>query len=220
MHDRLTAPILPPGVRSVERRGDNDPDTTMLPAEEAALGQVAPGRRGEFAAGRACARRALAALGLPATPIGRGPRGEPLWPDGVVGSISHCPGLVVAAVARREDFLSIGIDVEPDEELPSGIVDSIALAEEISWLRSTPRVQALDRLLFSVKESVYKAWFPVTGEWLGFEEVHVRFDLEEDAFTARLQKPGTRPDGERLGLLRGRFRIAEGLILSFVSLER
>src|SRR5882672_7976907 len=104
--------LLPPEVIVVSRR-DDDPHAAPLPEEEALIdGAVAP-RRSEFATTRSCARQALHRLGVPEGPILRGPKREPLWPPGIVGSLTHCTGYRAAAVARASDVLAIGIDAEP-----------------------------------------------------------------------------------------------------------
>ena len=73
-------------------------------------------RQSEFATGRSCAHRALAAIGADVDAIGQGSRRQPIWPDGVTGSISHAVGLA-AAVATRVDsaVASLGLDVEEAE---------------------------------------------------------------------------------------------------------
>ena len=151
-------------------------------------------RRREFVTGRTPAPgRRWRGLGHPAVAVPRGPRGDPVWPEGVVGSITHCAGYRAAAVARAEDVLSLGIDAEPDEALPDpGMLELIALAEERARLGELAAVlpgTGWDRLLFSAKESVYKAWFPLTGRWLGFESALVSIDQDQGAFTARLLVP-------------------------------
>ena len=109
--------ILPPAVAVVETFGDL-PGATLFPEEEAAIARAVPKRRREFATGRGCARAALNRLGEPPVPILRGPQGAPLWPAGVVGSITHCDGYRAAAVARTSDIATVGLDAEPDKPLP------------------------------------------------------------------------------------------------------
>src|SRR5699024_2591462 len=91
--------ILPAAVRTAERRTDAT-EAILFPAEAEAIGNALPKRRAEFTAGRWCARQALTELGLPPTPVERGDHGSPCWPDGVVGSITHCDGYRPAAVAH------------------------------------------------------------------------------------------------------------------------
>lgn len=126
-------------------------------------------------------------------PVLPGERGAPRWPAGLVGSMTHCEGYCAAALVRATDLASIGIDAEPHEPLPEGVLDAVSLPTELTHLRELTadgpgahghRVH-WDRLLFSAKESVYKAWFPLTGKWLDFSEA----DIE---FTAG---PGPHPNG-------------------------
>lgn len=90
--------------------------------------------------------------------------------------MTHCAGYRAAAAARARDVVTIGIDAEPHAVLPDGVLDVVALPEERAWIyelaRSAEEVHR-DRLLFSAKESVYKAWFPLTGRWLGFEDAEL-----------------------------------------------
>jgi 4'-phosphopantetheinyl transferase EntD len=214
--------ILPPEVTAVEAFGDL-PGGTLFPAEEAAIARAVLKRRREFSTGRACARAALVKLGLPPAPILRGPEGAPQWPDGVVGSITHCAGYRAAAVARAEDILTVGVDAEPDQPLPDGVLDRISVAEERAWLRGagTPAGGPnWDRVLFSAKESVYKAWFPLTGRWLGFEEAVITLDPAAGAFAARLLVPGPLAGGQPLTGFSGRWAAGQGLVLTAITVPR
>lgn len=206
--------ILPQGVAVAATRHDLVEDETYA-AERAAVRNAVAKRRNEFLTGRACARRALAQLGLPAQAVPPGPRGEPRWPDGVVGSITHCEGFRAAALAPAERMLALGIDAEPNEPLPPGLLADIALEEERPWLRrlarDAPEV-CWDRLLFSAKESIYKAWYPLTGHWLGFEDAVVEVDREARTFFGRLLVPGPLLNGQQLLGFGGRW-IAEGGLL-------
>jgi 4'-phosphopantetheinyl transferase EntD len=154
--------------------------------EVEALGRSISKRRAEFAAGRTCARNALEALGVPPQSILCGIGREPQWPAGIVGSITHCDGYCAAAVAHNSNIVSIGIDAERNEPLPEDVLKLIARQDEISALHILPSSQVCwDRLLFCAKESVYKAWFPITKRWLGFEEACITID--PCAGTFRLQ---------------------------------
>lgn len=217
----MIAKILPDVVVAVEARGD-PADIVLFPEEEAALGAAVDKRRREFTTARACARSALAGLGLPALPIPAGTRGEPRWPAGVVGSITHCEGYRACAVARASELVTIGIDAEPNEPLPHGVLAEIARAEELSQLRELARIAPAvrwDRLLFSAKESVYKAWFPLTQRWLGFEDALLAIDPLQGSFAARLLIPGPLLTVGRLRTLSGRWMVRDGLVLTAIALE-
>ncbi|HEY1319248.1 MAG TPA: 4'-phosphopantetheinyl transferase [Streptosporangiaceae bacterium] len=132
----LIADLLPPAVAAVESAGHlPEPGLVLFPVEEAVMHTAGPRRRAEFAAGRLCARAALARLGVPAAPILPGPAGQPRWPAGVTGSITHCAGYRACAVARTTDVAAIGIDAEPDAALPAGLIDMVATGPERAWIR-------------------------------------------------------------------------------------
>jgi 4'-phosphopantetheinyl transferase EntD len=170
--------ILPPAVVAVETFQD-EPHAVLFPEEEAVIARAVGKRRREFTSGRACARAALARLGVPPAPLLPGPRGAPRWPDGITGSITHCAGYRAAGVARTRDVAALGLDAEPDEALPDGVLPVIAREGErsrIARLEVTAPGVSWGRLLFSAKESVYKAWFPLTGRWLGFDQADIAID--------------------------------------------
>jgi len=148
-----------------------------LRAEEAAaVAGAVPRRRTEFAAGRALARAALADLGVGPAAIGVGPRRRPLWPAGVVGSITHCQGFAAVAAALRRDVAAIGIDAEPVTRcLSAGVVERISTESERAAVDELGELGPL--LVFSAKEAVYKAWFPMTSRWLGFQDVSLDVSL-------------------------------------------
>jgi 4'-phosphopantetheinyl transferase EntD len=204
--------ILPGAVVAVDTRED-DPAAVLFPEEEALLARAVDKRRREFATVRACARTALARLGLPPAPILPGTRGAPTWPAGVVGSMTHCDGYRACAVARAGEVLTIGIDAEPDAALPEGVLGVVSDAGERAWIAELSAAEpgvSWDRLLFSAKESVYKAWFPLTGRWLGFEEATVSVRPAERTFEARLLVPGP------VSGFSGRWLTTGGLILTSV----
>lgn len=174
--------LLPDSVVSVEALGDDAAEGVRLyPEEEALAASFVPKRRSEFAAVRGCARQAMEKLGVAPRAIARGDSGEPVWPAGLIGSMTHCEGYRAASLARSGDLASLGIDAEPHQELPEDVIVSVALPTENERLRRLaerdPSVH-WDRLLFSAKESVYKAWFPLMAQWLDFLEADI--DLFED----------------------------------------
>jgi 4'-phosphopantetheinyl transferase EntD len=217
----MIAEILPDAVVAVEAW--SDPAGIALFAEEQhALGRAVEKRRREFTTARDCAHRALVELGLPLLPVPSGPRGEPRWPAGIVGSITHCRGYRACAAARASDVVTVGIDAEPNEPLPAGVLGAIARAEELPHLHELgqfgPSV-CWDRLLFSAKESVYKAWFPLTRRELGFDDAVLAIDPREGSFAARLLVSGSPPAGVGSMLLSGRWLVGHDLILTVVAIE-
>jgi 4'-phosphopantetheinyl transferase EntD len=211
--------LLPRQVAGADIRGD-DPSAELLPEEAAQVAGAARGRQREFATARACARRALRQLGLPTTAILRGPGREPLWPPGAVGSITHCEGYRAAAVARQLDVLTVGIDAEIHQPLPAEVLNLVLAPGEQAWLTEAPQGIHWDRLFFSAKESVYKAWFPLTGAWLGFEDVAVRFVPEAGIFCAQLLLASPAAAGLGLAGFSGHFLVRDGLVLTAIAVLR
>ena len=206
----MIADILPAAAAVAESLGpEPEPDAGLFPAEEALVRTADPRRRTEFTAGRACARTALARLGLPTAPVLAGRAGEPRWPAGVTGSITHCAGYRACAVARTTDLAGLGIDAEPDVALPAGLIESVAGHAERAWIaRQAAAVPAVcwDRLLFSAKEAVGKLWYPLTGHWLGPGQLTV---FADPAGTFDVHLGGSR--------LTGRWLARDGLIVTAIS---
>ncbi|WP_328315665.1 4'-phosphopantetheinyl transferase family protein [Streptomyces sp. NBC_00388] len=220
--------ILPAAVVAVEAYGYDGPGhTPLLPEEEALVARAVPKRRREFAVVRSCARRAMEELGVPAQPVLNGERGAPRWPIGLVGSMTHCEGYCAAALVRDSDLASLGIDAEPDGPLPTGGLGRVALPAEAARLahltRDHPDIH-WDRLLFSAKESVYKAWFPLTGRWLDFTEADIEISVNPDdprtgSLRAALLVPGPMVGGRRLSHFAGRWTARHGLVATVVTVH-
>lgn len=212
--------LLPSSVTAVETFTDVAGEPAF-PGEQDVIAKAVPGRRAEFITARRCAREALSHLGYPPVALRPGPRREPLWPDGVAGSITHCTGYRAAAVTRTSELASLGIDAEPHGPLPPGVGDSVTVAGErdmLDRLACTDPTIHWDRLLFSAKESIYKAWYPLTHRWLGFEDAHLSVDPATRTFTARLLVDGTRLDGGPvLTEVNGRYLVGGGLVLTAVT---
>ncbi|HEV3362068.1 MAG TPA: 4'-phosphopantetheinyl transferase superfamily protein [Pseudonocardiaceae bacterium] len=209
--------ILPATVMAAESIGLLDETAEAAYPEEAALVSTATARRrAEFAAARACGRTALARLGVPPGPIPRAPGGGPRWPIGVLGSITHCAGYRAAVTGRVGVVRAIGIDAEPHRPLRAGLLDVIASPAErahLAALRVAEPAVCWDRLLFSAKESVYKAWFPRTGRWLDFADAAIAFTPGTDRFNARTRVPAP-PDLARLS---GRWLVGDGIAVTAIA---
>jgi 4'-phosphopantetheinyl transferase EntD len=119
--------------------------------------------------------------------------------------------------------MTIGLDAEPHDRLPDGVLGAISSAAErarIAALTAAVPAVCWDRLLFSAKESVYKAWFPLTGRWLGFEEAAVDFDPVRRTFTARLLVEGPVVNGAALTGFEGRWLVSDGLVAAAIVILR
>ena len=147
--------------------------------EEECVARAVAKRRAEFSRGRACARSVLAQLNVPDFPLLSGPQREPIWPAGIVGSITHTDGLCAVAAAHDARYRGIGIDAEPCLPLDADVIDYVCLKDELTNGRGTDLsgfdVAERARLIFSAKESVYKCQFPLTRRFIEFHEVRVRF---------------------------------------------
>ena len=199
--------LLPDAVVTVEAYGHEDADTPLHPEEAALVARAVAKRRREFAVVRSCARRAMEKLGVPPQPILTGERGAPRWPAGLAGSMTHCDGYCAAALVRATDLASLGIDAEVHAPLPENVLPSVALPAEADRLRGLAAERPdihWDRLLFSAKESVYKAWFPLTGKWLDFMEADIELTAD-GTFRAALLVPGPRVGSRRLSHFDGRW---------------
>src|SRR3954465_11746448 len=201
---------------------DAPPDLAPLPEEEPLIARSVAKRRNEFITVRYCARQALGDLGLPPVPILKGDKGEPCWPDGVVGSLTHCEGFRGAVVGRSVDVRSVGIDAEPHAVLPNGVLDAISLPAKRSELTALPGGAHWDRILFCAKEATYKTWFPLTHRWLGFEDAHITFDVGDSGTAGMFESPilidPAAESGPPLETLSGRWSVRDGLALTAIVL--
>jgi len=217
--------LLPAGAACSEAFHDPE-NAELFPEERELVARAVAKRRAEFTTGRHCARRALAALGVAPQPILAGKHRAPRWPEGYTGTITHCTGYRAAAVASTAVLDSIGVDAEPSLPLPAGVLDRIALPGERAMLARLTEAHpgvCWDRLLFCGKEAVYKAWYPLTGRWLGFEEADITIDAAPDLgsgrFAARiLARQGvTGSDGLPVSGFAGRWLARNGLIVTCVA---
>jgi 4'-phosphopantetheinyl transferase EntD len=213
--------LFPPGV-CVATGPSEDDEATLHPEEVELARPMGPARRREFAAGRGCARRAIAELGVPGGPVLRGVRRAPSFPHGVVGSITHTNGFCAAAVARANAFAGVGIDAERDEALSERAAARICGPGELAALRALPgrTAERWAAVVFSAKETLYKAYFPLTGFFIGFRDAIIALVPEADdagRFEARLLRRDA-PDAAGQRRFAGRYatdgaRVIAGLAI-------
>lgn len=234
--DLVIEGLLPQCVAVAEDVSDAPGDESVLSsAERALIATALPERRDQFAAGRGCARRAMELLGEEPRPVPADATGAPVWPSGLVGSITHCRGYRAAVLARRADVTALGIDAEPNLGLRDGVLELVSSAGERARLRESaallPHVR-VDRLLFSAKEAAYKAWYPLHGIRLGFREAELTLsgrvygngasglgDVAEGTFRVRLSERSGAAREFRHEVLHGRWAVRDFLILTAVTLE-
>lgn len=170
--------VLPDGARATVREiAAEPPGEDLWPIEAEAVASAVEVRRREFAIGRGCARQAMAGLGRPPEAIPVGSDREPVWPDGLIGSITHTRRLAGAAVAPSGGGRSFGIDFEVAGRVDQSLVGQLLTARERDRYAAAPDATA-PTVIFSAKEAIYKATFPLTRCWLGFEDVEVTLDLD------------------------------------------
>lgn len=177
----LVAGLLAPGIFGADLEDAGQP-LALHPEEEIFVAGAAPKRRRDFVLGRACARAALAGLGHGGAVIGQGEGGVPLWPAGIVGSITHTSFYAAALAAEARLFSGVGVDAERvggvTEELWPRLFDA-AERDRLMELDGASRA-ILATVIFSAKEACYKAW-ALKGA-LVFRDIHVA--PEEGGFTA------------------------------------
>jgi 4'-phosphopantetheinyl transferase EntD len=179
--------LFPQVVTGAELARPEDAEP-LFDEEQAAIARAVDKRRHEFALGRTCARRALAALGVARQALPANGDRSVRWPDEVWGSITHADGLCAAVAARRSDLAGIGIDAELRGRVTPKLWSHIASAREIAWFESARDAALANEratLLFSAKEAFYKAQFCVSRTFVNFHEVELEFS--EEGFCVRLQ---------------------------------
>jgi 4'-phosphopantetheinyl transferase EntD len=174
-------------VKETTLCGEHEP---LCPEEAAVVATSVEKRRREFKAGRSCARKALAEIGITDFPLLASEDRTPIWPPSVVGSITHtdgCPdGYCAVAVANRGTASGLGLDAEPRLPLPTEVWSLVLDEEELrdAYRAADPGVHA--RMVFSAKETTYKALFPAFKRFLEFSDVHVELRPRQGIFFSEL----------------------------------
>ncbi len=167
-------------------------------------------RSAEFRAGRACAHAALRGLGVSGT-VTRRPDRSPHWPQGSIGSISHCAHLAVAVATTDRELSGLGVDVEEDLDISVDLDPLLFTTQERQVVRTTEYLP-LAAILVSAKESAFKSWYPITGTQLEFTDVEITLDLSARGFFADMLKPSQ--TGNQPPRVRGRFARHAGHIFT------
>jgi enterobactin synthetase component D len=189
-----------------------DPKRTypLMDGESAAVERAVPKRVVEFSAGRDAARAALAELGAEPAPLLRGSDRAPIWPEGFCGSVSHSDAKCLAVAARRVDLVSVGVDLEEYAPLGRDLRDVILAAPE----RHVDDLAALR--IFSMKEALFKALFPLTGQMMGFHEAVLCADTGGRARFELVDGLPNFPKGTEIDVT---WQVAEDHVLSLCCLE-
>jgi 4'-phosphopantetheinyl transferase EntD len=166
-------------------------------------------RISDFSSGRVCARLALRALGIEGFSLLSAPDRQPIWPDGIAGSITHTDSYTAAVVIRQGSVRSVGVDSEAVGAVHEGLWPRICTPAEIEGLRGFASAGRNERaaLIFAAKEAFYKSQFPLTGEWVGFADVTIELEAGphgDGVFVVVPQRPLLAQQGQQN--LTGRFR--------------
>ena len=168
------AALFPPGVFAAELAGEAPP-SLLTEAELQSISHCSEKRIRDFTAGRLCARHALKALGVEGFSLLPASDRQPVWPPCVVGSITHTAGYSAAVVARRGPLQGLGIDSEAIAAVHAELWPRVLGEDELARLAelSSARRGTAAALAFAAKEAFYKSQYPLTGEWLEFEDIAI-----------------------------------------------
>ena len=214
----ITPEMLPAAAVFHELRSPNaslERFDELFPEERNLVSNAVDTRKAEFADARWCAHRAMQELRFPADgPVLRGERGMPIFPRLVSGSLTHTEGLRAAVVAPSLLVRSLGVDAEPAERLPLGVLEHIARPTEQSRLAEIERdthIFCMDRVLFCCKETTYKVWFPLTHRYLDFDEADI-YIRPDGTFTSYiLARPTPVP------YIEGYWSVRDGYVVTVAS---
>ncbi len=181
-------------------------------------------RKTEYAAGRHLARKALARLGIDGFVLLNGADRAPIWPDRILGAITHTgaapDGYCAVATAPRDRVAALGIDAELTQPLEEGLWRIVLTAGERESLARQRREEQglLAKVMFSAKESAYKAQYPLSGRMLAFHDITVELDPPSGQFRAQVRIG--RAGGESLpgrGSWAGRYSVDPKIIVTAVA---
>jgi 4'-phosphopantetheinyl transferase EntD len=216
--------LFPPGVVAAELIGEAD-SSLLLPDELFHIRNAVPKRVSRFAAGRLCARLALEQLNIHGFSLCPAADRRPLWPAGIVGSITHTDELCAAVVAPSSVIRGLGIDIENVGGISADIAPTICTPEELAYAdcyAGAERDEVLT-LIFSAKEAFYKCQYPETGQWLDFQQVAVEISPSTDRSGAVATQVLDRALAARLhpyGLVRGRYLLSASTATAAVCVSR
>lgn len=191
----------------------------LYPEEEALIEGAITKRAREFRSGRTAARQCMRQLEIDLSPILKGSRGEPTWPDGCVGSISHCGEYCLVILSSSPEVLSLGADIEEIGRVKSHLWPRVFVETEILFLSSLDPREAEEAatILFSAKEAFFKWQYPLTFSWLEFLDAEVVLK-QDDRFTIESIKPLQHWRGDRL--YRGSYFVRGDCCIAIIGIER
>jgi len=213
------AGILPPGLAAAEAFGDVAPDP-LFSDESSVVSTAVELRKLEFGRGRSCAHRAMVALGFAPEPVLAAVDRAPIWPAGIVGSISHCREYCCAVVGIADRWATIGVDAELLQPMEQELQERILSTKEQRWLEHLDPTIPWTCVVFSIKEAFYKAWSHLARGWLGFHDVLVRADPVSGRFEAELVRVPPPSCASLLRRIEGRFCFDGHNVLSAIAVPK
>jgi 4'-phosphopantetheinyl transferase EntD len=165
------------------RPGDLHPQETALISPSA----VAT-KRTSFTLGRNAAAQSLRAIGIdPAPPVLQGRGKNPLWPDQVVGSITHCDPWTICVVAKSSAAKALGVDLEDVRRVQNpDIGEVICTRSEMEWIAGSQDQVGSLIMVFSAKEAMYKAYYPFCRRYFDFTDAELAWDPSIGGFRGHL----------------------------------
>jgi enterobactin synthetase component D / holo-[acyl-carrier protein] synthase len=203
------AALFPQGAVAAQLHGSGSPaDLTQV--EKNSVRHCSGKRISDFSAGRACARLGLRELGIEGFSLLSAKDRQPVWPAGITGSVTHTDGYTAAVVIRQGRVRSVGVDSEAVGAVHEGLWPRVCTQTELESLRSfaSPERAVRAALIFTAKEAFYKSQFPLTAEWIGFQDVAIELQEEPGGggvFVVAPQRALRLPRQAEQGLS-GRFR--------------
>jgi 4'-phosphopantetheinyl transferase EntD len=169
-----------------------------LHPQEAAL--ISPSavasKRTSFTLGRNAAAQALRAIGIdPAPPVLQGKGKNPLWPEQVVGSITHCEPWTICVVAKSSAAKALGVDLEDVRRVQNpDIGEVICTRSEMEWIAGSEDQLGSLIMVFSAKEAMYKAYYPFCRRYFDFTDAELAWDPAVGGFSRPpVDRPGQGP---------------------------
>lgn len=177
-------------------------------------------RLADYSTGRACARSVLQTLGHTGFSLASAADRQPLWPAGVVGSISHCEGVAVAVASTDANCRGLGVDVERTTILEDEVMKMVCTEKELSLMSALPPDQRHRAacLIFSIKESLFKCFYPVYDLWFDFQQASVLLSQDGQSFEAEFDSNLPFADLPSDALL-GRCAVLKGVVASSAMLQ-
>jgi enterobactin synthetase component D len=191
-------PVVLPDFSGVCFQCDFDPELYTIEAPQQ-LGISVPEtvhnavkkRQAEYVAGRYLAKRCFLALGSTEADVGISQHRAPLWPKGMIGSISHSSNKAICVVKPRDlPEQGIGIDIEQclTDSTATSIKNTIINEAEQALLTKHDVDFATGlTVIFSAKESLFKALFPQVRAYFDFLDAEV-IAMERDKLTIMLKR--------------------------------